>query len=254
MLFESRRPAVRPAAGGVVSLAAHVGTWALVVGVGGAGASAPVRLPRPRAVEALRWVRAAATPEPPREAPTTARTTRTPRGARPAGGRAAIAPPDPVAALAAAPIPIADLAAVALPEFDAEASRLGLRATDAGAFAGAVRPTEIGADPVAVLREPGHLYRREDVERVPLAETGTLGPEYPANLLRLRLAGEVLVQFVVDSTGTADRRSIRVLRATHPAFARSVEIALGAARFLPGEVQGQRVRVLVEQRYFFRIH
>ena len=122
-----------------------------------------------------------------------------------------------------------------------------------GSFAGAVRPADLGAEPAAVLREPGHVYRRDDVERAPLPESGTLGPAYPASLLRLRLGGEVLVQFVIDSTGTADRRSVRILHATHPAFARSVEIALGTTRFLPGEVQGQRVRVLVEQRYFFRI-
>src|SRR3990170_149518 len=52
------------------------------------------------------------------------------------------------------------------------------------------------------------------VEPVP----GSVVPEYPDSLRNARVEGDVLVQFVVDTSGLVDSGSVRVLHSTHGMF------------------------------------
>jgi hypothetical protein len=58
---------------------------------------------------------------------------------------------------------------------------------------------------------------------------------------------------VVDTAGTVDTATIRVLASDDPGFTESVRTALGGMRFRPALRRGAAVRQLVEQRFRFRI-
>jgi protein TonB len=63
----------------------------------------------------------------------------------------------------------------------------------------------------------------------------------------------VSVEYVVDTTGLADSASLRILRASNPAFSEAVRAALPGMRFIPGELDGRPVRQLVTQEFRFVI-
>lgn len=78
-------------------------------------------------------------------------------------------------------------------------------------------------------------------------------PEYPAALLRRRVEGFAVVQYVVDTAGRADTATFRVVTASHPEFALAVRATLPKMRFRPAFVANQRVAQLVQQPFSFRI-
>ncbi len=78
-------------------------------------------------------------------------------------------------------------------------------------------------------------------------------PVYPLRMLKEGIEGTVLTRFIIDSTGRVDSVSVEVLRATDPAFAESVRVALAGMLFSPAVVAGHAVRQLVEQRFEFTI-
>jgi TonB family protein len=69
--------------------------------------------------------------------------------------------------------------------------------------------------------------------------------EYPRALLEARIAGTVLLEAVIDTTGRVEPESVRVIRTTHRAFEVPARDAMRRALFRAGRVRGQRVRVLV---------
>lgn len=76
-------------------------------------------------------------------------------------------------------------------------------------------------------------------------------PEYP-DLLRLaHVEGTVLVQFVVDETGTPQMNTFKVLRSSDGAFSESVRRAVSTSAFYPAEIKGKKVKQLVQQPYTF---
>ena len=78
-------------------------------------------------------------------------------------------------------------------------------------------------------------------------------PPYPESMLRRRVEGSVMVQYVVDTTGHVDTTSFRVLFATHADFAKSVKNTLPLMRFHPAMMANKRVAQLVEQPFVFKI-
>ena len=94
-------------------------------------------------------------------------------------------------------------------------------------------------------------YFEFQVERQVIASPGSPAPRYPELLRSGGVEGEVLVQFVVDTTGRAVPRSVRVLGSTHDLFTVAVRSALPDMRFLPAEIGGRKVRQLVQQRFSF---
>lgn len=77
-------------------------------------------------------------------------------------------------------------------------------------------------------------------------------PVYPPALAAAGVPGEVRVEFVVDTAGTCEPASVRVVSSTRPAFEAPALTAVCEARYRPGRVRGAPVRQLVQQRVVFR--
>jgi protein TonB len=78
-------------------------------------------------------------------------------------------------------------------------------------------------------------------------------PRYPESLRRAGVEGDVTVQFVVDTTGRVDMRSIEVLRSTHDAFTAAVRETLEKLRFAPGAAGERKVRALAVMPFHFTL-
>lgn len=91
------------------------------------------------------------------------------------------------------------------------------------------------------------------VEKPVAPIVGSGAPRYPAILRSAGMEGEVLAQFVVDTTGRIEIESYKVLRQSHDLFDASVRNALPEMRFTPAEVGGRKVRQLVQQPFVFQL-
>jgi TonB family protein len=76
-------------------------------------------------------------------------------------------------------------------------------------------------------------------------------PLYPLSLLRARITGQVLLQFIIDTTGRAEIQSLRLVTSTNPLFALACRNALPDWKFVPAVVDGHKVRELVQQPFTF---
>jgi len=106
----------------------------------------------------------------------------------------------------------------------------------------------VGAAPVE-----NQTYFEYQVEKPVMAVPGSPAPRYPDILKSAGVEGEVVVAFVVDTTGRADVGSLKILKSTHELFAAAVRTALPSMRFLPAEVGGKKVKQLVQQPFVFNI-
>ncbi len=84
---------------------------------------------------------------------------------------------------------------------------------------------------------------------VPLQGSGV--PVYPSTLAGAHIEGEVLAQFVVDSSGQVLPGSLRIVRSTDSLLTQAVRAAVPSMRFVAPELNGRRVRQLVQQPYYF---
>jgi len=91
------------------------------------------------------------------------------------------------------------------------------------------------------------------VEKPVGAVRGSAGPRYPDILRSGGIEGQVLAQFVVDTTGSVEVASFRVIRSDHAMFEAAVRSALPNMRFLPAEIGGRKVRQLVQQPFTFAL-
>ena len=96
-------------------------------------------------------------------------------------------------------------------------------------------------------------YSARQVEKAVVPLAGNPKPEYPSVLQSGRVEGEVLAQFVVDTTGRVDMSSFRAIQATNDLFVQSVRRALAEWKFRPAEVEGRKVRQLVQMPLTFRV-
>ena len=97
------------------------------------------------------------------------------------------------------------------------------------------------------------VFLESQVERPVAVLPGTPGPSYPEMLRSAGIEGQVLAQFVVDSTGRVDLSTFSVLDSQHPLFVAAVRSALARMRFLPAEARGARVAQLVQQSFHFTV-
>jgi len=105
----------------------------------------------------------------------------------------------------------------------------------------------------AAPADPERTYLDIQVEK-PVVQLPTSSvPRYPELLKTSGVEGEVLAEFVVDTTGRAEPSSFKVLKATHELFALAVKNALPGMRFLPAEVNDRKVKQLVRQPYLFAL-
>jgi protein TonB len=98
-----------------------------------------------------------------------------------------------------------------------------------------------------------NTYFEFEVEKQVETAKGSPQPRYPAGLRESHTSGEVLAQFVVDSTGRAEMATFRVLRSTHEGFTQAVRDAVRNMRFYPAEIGGRKVKQMVQQPFTFAI-
>lgn len=159
-----------------------------------------------------------------------------------------VAPPPPKGfQVLTAPVDIPDV----LPDID-----LTKKVTDEADFsgkgvAGGVAKGVEGGKAVPVAEN--QTYFEFQVEKPVVQAPGSTGPRYPDILRSAGVEGEVLAQFVVDTTGKAERGSLKILKTTHELFAQAVQNALPNMKFIPAEVGGRRVKQLVQQPFTFQI-
>lgn len=102
-----------------------------------------------------------------------------------------------------------------------------------------------GADD-GVRSDGDHAYFDFQVEKPALARQGNPSPRYPSMLESSRVAGEVVAQFVVDTTGKADMATLRILQSSNELFSAALESVIPRWRFLPAEAGGRKVKQVVQ--------
>lgn len=104
--------------------------------------------------------------------------------------------------------------------------------------------------------EPGigdNAMSTVEVDSIAVFDATSAAPEYPETMALRRVEGTAVLRFVIDSTGLIDMSTVRVMSATHSAFARAVLEAMPRMKFRPASVAGRPVRLLVEQMFSFKI-
>lgn len=164
-------------------------------------------------------------------------------------------PPDVVAAppppkgfqVLTAPVEIPDV----IPEIDLTKKVISEEDFSGKGVAGGVaKGVEGGKAPIVQTDQP---YFEFQVEKPVVPAPGSVSPRYPDMLRQAGVEGEVLAQFVVDTTGRAEAGSLKILKQSHDLFVQSVRNALPNMRFIPAEVGGRKVKQLVQQPFTFSI-
>jgi protein TonB len=119
-----------------------------------------------------------------------------------------------------------------------------------GVEGGVARGVEGGTGPV-VTDQP---YMEAVVEERPEVVAGScIAPRYPEILRQAGIEGRVLIEFVIDTLGRAERGSLRVVNSQHQLFESPAREAVLSCRFRPGRISGRAVRVRVQQPINFQI-
>jgi protein TonB len=133
---------------------------------------------------------------------------------------------------------------------------LSRKATDEADFSGkgvaggTSKGVEGGTGPV-ISDQP---YFDFQVEKPAMALPNNPSPRYPDMLRSAGVEGEAMMQFVVDTMGRAESGSIKVIKASHELFGAAVKSVLPQMRFVPAEVGGRKVRMLVQQSFAFGLN
>jgi protein TonB len=158
-----------------------------------------------------------------------------------------MAPPPPKGfQVLAAPVKVPDV----LPDID-----LSKKVTDEADFsgkgvAGGSSKGVVGGTAPVNSDQPFFEFQVEkQVAQIPGGPT----PVYPDMLKASNIEGEVLAQFVVDTTGRYEAGSFKVLKSSHDQFTNAVKSALPRMRFYPAEVGGRKVKQLVQQPFTFSL-
>ena len=127
------------------------------------------------------------------------------------------------------------------------------RASDPKDFGDVSTSDLLGGTVMYAITHPGkgNAYSADVVEKIAWPEKGNPKPRYPETLQRQGVEGSFVVEFVVDSTGRVDEKTLNFPISTHPMFLRAVKDALLHSRFFPAELAGVRVRQMVQQQFSF---
>jgi periplasmic protein TonB len=158
------------------------------------------------------------------------------------------APPPPKGfQVLTAPVKIPDV----LPDID-----LSKKVTDEADFtgkgvAGGIAKGVVGGTPPPANAD--QAYFEFQVEKQVAPRPGNPGPRYPDMLRSANVEGEVLAQFVVDTTGRADMSTFKVLKSSHDLFTNAVRATLPNMRFYAAEIGGRKVKQLVQMPFQFTL-
>ena len=85
----------------------------------------------------------------------------------------------------------------------------------------------------------------------PVRVKEAVAPHYPEELKAHKVAGEVIVQFVVNETGEPIMSTFKVLKSNENAFSDSVKRAVAVMTFYAAVFQGRNVKQLVQVPFKF---
>jgi protein TonB len=152
---------------------------------------------------------------------------------------------------------VADASMAVLPKVPDTITDIDVSAhtSDAKDFAGVDTHSLVDQSAMYVLTHPGPngAYTEDAVEKTAWPMRDNPHPQYPSELQRRGIEGSFVVQFVVDSTGRVDAKTLSFPSDAQPMFLRAVKEALLRSRYLPAELAGSRVRQLVQQQFKFVI-
>jgi protein TonB len=112
-----------------------------------------------------------------------------------------------------------------------------------GVEGGIARGVEGGTGPV-ISDQP---YLEAVVEERPETMRETCPSlRYPPVLQQASIEGRVLIEFVIDTLGRAERPSLRVVSSAHQLFEGPAREVVVACRYRPGRIQGRAVRTRVQ--------
>ena len=157
------------------------------------------------------------------------------------------APPPKGFQVLTAPIKIPD----GLPDIDLSKKVTNEEDFSGKGVAGGIAKGVVGGTPQPVSDQP---YFEFQVEKQVAAMPGNSPPRYPDMLRSANVEGEVLAQFVVDTTGRAEVNTFKVLKSSHDLFTNSVKSALANMKFYPAEVGGRKVKQLVQMPFVFSLN
>src|SRR3954470_14118031 len=231
-LLESKPKKERRGGGTVTSVVVH----SILVGLAVyATANAAIRNEKPKQ-EKIDFVETPKDQPPPKEEPPP-----------PPPPDVVVAPPPPKGfQVLTAPVDIPDV----IPDID-----LSKKVTDENDFSGkgVAGGTSKGVEGGKAVVQSDQPYFEFQVEKPVVPAPGSTSPRYPDMLRQAGVEGEVLAQFVVDTTGKAEPNSLKILKSSHDMFIQSVKNALPQMKFIPAEVGGRKVKQLVQQPFTFSI-
>ncbi len=106
-----------------------------------------------------------------------------------------------------------------------------------------------GTGPVSLT---GEVFLAAEIDDPPTMAS-RVEPRYPPVMQQAGIPGQVVLQYVVDTTGHVEPASLKVMKSSHKAFEEPAREALLKAIFKPGRSKGTPVRVLVQQSLSFKI-
>ena len=157
------------------------------------------------------------------------------------------APPPKGFQVLTAPIKIPDV----LPDIDLSKKVTNEEDFSGKGQAGGIAKGVVGGTPQPVSDQP---YFEFQVEKQVAQIPGSGSPRYPDMLRSANVEGEVLAQFVVDTTGRAEMSTFKTLKSSHDLFTNSVKSALANMKFYPAEVGGRKVKQLVQMPFVFSLN
>jgi protein TonB len=232
-LIESKRKREANAGGTVTSIVAHVALIALAVWI---TAQAGTAVAKEKVQEDVNFVEVKKEPPPPE-----------PEKPPPPPPDVVVKPPPPKGfQTLKAPINIPDK----IPEVDlSKAVTNEADFSGKGVEGGVAKGVAGGKGPV----DQDQPYFEFQVEKPVLAKEDNPRPSYPSMLESARVEGQVLVQFVVDTSGHAEMSRFKVLKSSNDLFTSAVKKVLPRMTFYPAEVGGHKVRQLVQMPFGFTV-
>ena len=99
------------------------------------------------------------------------------------------------------------------------------------------------------------VYQESEVATpVAVIAATSQSPQYPAALRDAKIEGELLVQFVVDTSGLVELQTFKVLRSSDERFSEAVRLAVPGFRFTPAvHRDGRRVKQLTQRPFAFAL-
>jgi periplasmic protein TonB len=223
-LLESKATRQKSGGGTVFSIVMHV---VIITGAVYATAHAGIKNEKEK-TEKLNFVQVKKAPEPPKP--------------KPQEQLAAPPPPKGFQTLTA-PINIPDV----IPTVD-----LTKKVTDEADFSGkgveggSANGKEKGVD----TNQP---YFDFQVEKQAAPYPSNPSPRYPDMLQTAGITGQVIAQFVIDTSGHVEMATFKAIKSDNDLFTDAVKAILPRCRFYPAEVGGRHVKELVETPYVFNM-